>query len=108
VRSSRKRSDLPHRCGPAIGKIPLNLAGSTIDMLSLSGHNFMPPKDRYPLPAAWGPVPTLLVGGHQEKNRRAGTENTASIIALEGVRAGRPVAGGREYPGKGVARPSGE
>ncbi len=67
----------------AVGKIPLNLASSTIDMLSLSGHKLHAPKGIGILYLRRGvPYRPLLVGGHQEKNRRAGTENTASIIAL--------------------------
>jgi cysteine desulfurase len=67
----------------AVGKIPLNMATSTIDMLSLSGHKLHAPKGIGALYVRKGvPFRPFLVGGHQEKNRRAGTENTASIIAL--------------------------
>lgn len=67
----------------AVGKIPLDMARSTIDMLSLSGHKLHAPKGIGALYLRKGvPFRPFLVGGHQEKNRRAGTENTASIIAL--------------------------
>ena len=67
----------------AVGKIPLNMATSAIDMLSLSGHKLHAPKGVGILYVRKGvPFRPLLVGGHQEKGRRAGTENTASIIAL--------------------------
>jgi cysteine desulfurase len=67
----------------AVGKIPLNMAVSTIDMLSLSGHKLHAPKGIGALYLRKGvPFRPFLVGGHQEKNRRAGTEATASIIAL--------------------------
>jgi cysteine desulfurase len=67
----------------AVGKIPLNMANSAIDMLSLSGHKLHAPKGVGILYVRKGvPFRPLLVGGHQEKGRRAGTENTASIIAL--------------------------
>ncbi|HYQ48114.1 MAG TPA: cysteine desulfurase NifS [Thermodesulfovibrionales bacterium] len=67
----------------AVGKIPLNMGESTIDMLSLSGHKLHAPKGIGILYVRRGvPFRPLLVGGHQEKSRRAGTENTASIIAL--------------------------
>jgi cysteine desulfurase len=67
----------------AVGKIPLNMELSTIDMLSLSGHKLHAPKGVGALYLRKGvPYRPFLVGGHQEKNRRAGTENTASIIAL--------------------------
>jgi len=67
----------------AVGKIPLDMARSTIDMLSLSGHKLHAPKGIGVLYLRKGvPFRPFLVGGHQEKNRRSGTENTASIIAL--------------------------
>ena len=67
----------------AVGKIPLNMANSAIDMLSLSGHKLHAPKGIGILYVRKGvPFRPLMVGGHQEKGRRAGTENTASIIAL--------------------------
>ncbi|WP_129127725.1 cysteine desulfurase NifS [Geomonas oryzae] len=67
----------------AVGKIPLNMAESAIDMLSLSGHKLHAPKGVGVLFVRRGtPFRPLLVGGHQERGRRAGTENTASIIAM--------------------------
>jgi cysteine desulfurase len=67
----------------AVGKIPINLNGSVIDMLSMSGHKLHAPKGIGALYVRRGtPFHPFLVGGHQEKNRRAGTENAASIIAL--------------------------
>jgi cysteine desulfurase len=67
----------------AVGKIPLDMSRSTVDMLSLSGHKLHAPKGIGVLYLRRGvPFRPFLVGGHQEKNRRAGTENTASIIAL--------------------------
>lgn len=67
----------------AVGKIPLNMAESTVDMLSLSGHKLHAPKGVGILYVRKGvPFRPFLVGGHQEKSRRAGTENTASIVAL--------------------------
>jgi cysteine desulfurase len=67
----------------AVGKIPLNMANSTVDMLSLSGHKLHAPKGTGILYLRKGvPFRPFMVGGHQEKGRRAGTENTSSIIAL--------------------------
>ena len=67
----------------AIGKIPINMAASHIDMLSLSGHKLHAPKGIGVLYLRRGtPFRPFLVGGHQEKSRRAGTENAAAIIAL--------------------------
>lgn len=67
----------------AVGKIPINMAASKVDMLSLSGHKLHAPKGIGTLYVRKGtPFKPLLVGGHQEKSRRAGTENAAAIIAL--------------------------
>ena len=67
----------------AVGKIPLNMATSTIDMLSLSGHKLHAPKGIGALYLRKGVAfRPFMVGGHQEKNRRAGTENTSGVIAL--------------------------
>jgi cysteine desulfurase len=67
----------------AVGKIPINMAGSTLDMLSISGHKLHAPKGIGALYVRKGtPFRPLLVGGHQERSRRAGTEATNSIIAL--------------------------
>lgn len=67
----------------AVGKIPINMAKSSVDMLSLSGHKLHAPKGIGVLYLRRGtPFRPFLVGGHQEKSRRAGTENTAAIIAL--------------------------
>ena len=67
----------------AVGKIPINMADSNIDMLSVSGHKLHAPKGIGVLYLRRGtPFRPFLVGGHQEKSRRAGTENAAAIIAL--------------------------
>jgi len=67
----------------AVGKLPLNLKDSAIDMLSLSGHKLHAPKGIGVLYLRRNTrFRPLLRGGHQERGRRAGTENTASIIAL--------------------------
>ncbi len=67
----------------AVGKIPIDLQSSTIDMLSLSGHKLHAPKGVGALYVREGnPFRPFLIGGHQEKGRRGGTENVASIVAL--------------------------
>jgi cysteine desulfurase len=67
----------------AAGKIPINMRGNTIDMLSLSGHKLHAPKGVGVLYVRKGTkFSPFLIGGHQEKGRRGGTENTASIVAL--------------------------
>ncbi|MGA2916745.1 MAG: cysteine desulfurase NifS [Sedimentisphaerales bacterium] len=67
----------------AVGKIPLNLDKSNIDLLSLSGHKLHAPKGVGVLYIRKGTrISPFIVGGHQEKSRRAGTENVAGIVAL--------------------------
>jgi len=67
----------------AVGKVPINLRAGSIDMLSLSGHKLHAPKGIGALYVRRGTrfVP-FLRGGHQESNRRAGTEAVPGIIAL--------------------------
>jgi cysteine desulfurase len=66
-----------------VGKIPFRLADSTINSLALSAHKLHGPKGVGALyvnkRSAFKPS---LIGGSQENNRRAGTENVASIVAL--------------------------
>ena len=67
----------------AVGKIPLNLAKSNIDLLSLSGHKLHAPKGIGVLYTRKGTrIAPFIVGGHQEAGRRAGTENVPAIIGL--------------------------
>ena len=84
ARMARERGVLFHTDAvQAVGKIPINLKDSAIDMLSLSGHKLHAPKGVGALYVRRGSkFRPFLRGGHQEKNRRAGTENVASIIAL--------------------------
>jgi len=67
----------------AVGKIPMDLKSSRIDMLSLSGHKLHAPKGIGVLYLRRGVrYRPLLRGGHQERGRRAGTENAPAIVAL--------------------------
>ena len=67
----------------AIGKLPINVSQIGIDFLSLSGHKFHAPKGVGALYIKTGvPFKPFFLGGHQEGLERAGTENTASIIAM--------------------------
>lgn len=67
----------------AVGKIPINLAETCIDMLSLSGHKLHAPKGIGVLYVRKGTkFSPFLIGGHQERGRRGGTEATPSIIGL--------------------------
>ena len=67
----------------AVGNVEINVAAQNIDMLSLSGHKIHAPKGVGALYIKKGIVlPNLIDGGEQERGRRAGTENVASIIGL--------------------------
>jgi cysteine desulfurase len=67
----------------AVGKIDINLAESNIDMLSLSGHKLHAPKGVGALYVKRGVrFRPFIAGGHQERSRRAGTENVPGIVAL--------------------------
>jgi cysteine desulfurase len=67
----------------AVGKIPMDMKKSTIDMLSLSGHKLHAPKGVGALYVRRGTkFRPFLIGGHQERNRRGGTENVPGIVAL--------------------------
>ncbi|HDY68167.1 MAG TPA: cysteine desulfurase NifS [Candidatus Scalindua sp.] len=67
----------------AVGKIPINLRNSYIDLLSLSGHKLHAPKGIGALYIRKGVrIDPLIIGGHQEDNRRSGTENVPYIIGL--------------------------
>jgi len=67
----------------AAGKIPINMAKSQIDMLSLSGHKLHAPKGIGVLYVRRGTrFAPFVIGGHQEGGRRGGTENVPYIIGL--------------------------
>jgi cysteine desulfurase len=67
----------------AVGKIPLDLSKSRIDLLSLSGHKLHAPKGVGVLYVRKGTrLSPFMLGGHQESGRRAGTENVPGIAGL--------------------------
>ncbi len=67
----------------AVGKVPLNMKTLPVDMLSLSGHKLHAPKGIGALYIRKGTrFYPYIIGGHQERGRRAGTENVASIAGL--------------------------
>lgn len=66
-----------------VGKIPVDINKLNIDLLSLSAHKFYGPKGVGALFIRKGTkMHSLVHGGHQERNRRAGTENMAGIVGL--------------------------
>jgi len=86
-----KAAELAHKRGilfhtdavQAVGKIPIHMKANVVDMLSISGHKLHAPKGIGILYVRKGTkFSPFLIGGHQEKERRGGTENTPSIIGL--------------------------
>lgn len=67
----------------AVGRIPIDLKATEIDMLSLSGHKLHGPKGIGALYVRKGTkFKPLIQGGPQERRRRAGTENVPGIVGL--------------------------
>lgn len=67
----------------AVGKIPVNLQETEIDLLSISGHKFHAPKGVGALFVRKDvDLPAFLTGGNQESARRAGTEAVSQIVGL--------------------------
>ncbi|MDD3594326.1 MAG: cysteine desulfurase NifS [Candidatus Gastranaerophilales bacterium] len=67
----------------ACGKIPIDVKNTKIDMLGIAGHKFHAPKGVGALYVRRGiMLPPLMLGGHQERSLRPGTENVASIVGM--------------------------
>ncbi|MCX5657621.1 MAG: aminotransferase class V-fold PLP-dependent enzyme, partial [Candidatus Omnitrophica bacterium] len=91
IQDMKKIAGLIREVGPffhtdavqAVGKIPVNVREWEVDYLSFSAHKIYGPKGIGILYVRKGaPFCPLIRGGHQEKGRRAGTENTLGIIGL--------------------------
>ncbi len=66
-----------------VGKLPIDVRNTPVDMLALSGHKLHTPKGVGALYIRKGTrVNPLIVGGHQEGGKRAGTENVPYIVGL--------------------------
>jgi len=66
----------------AVGKVKIDVKELNVDTLSLSGHKIHTPKGIGALYVKEGIPYTPLIFGHQEKNRRGGTENVPYIVGL--------------------------
>jgi cysteine desulfurase len=67
----------------ALGKVPVNLRSGAIDLLSISGHKVHAPKGIGAIYVRRGRrFRPFVLGGHQERGRRGGTENVPGIVAL--------------------------
>lgn len=66
----------------AVGKVPVDVNAANVSLLSLSGHKLNAPKGVAALYVRRGVVLAPLVTGNQERARRGGTENVASIVGL--------------------------
>jgi cysteine desulfurase len=84
ARLARERGALVH-CDAvqAAGKVPIDVRALGVDLLTLSAHKLYGPKGAGCLVVRRGtPMAPLVRGGGQERNRRAGTENVAGIVAF--------------------------
>lgn len=67
----------------AVGKVPVDVQKANLDLLVISGHKIGASKGVGAIYIRRGTRMTpLLHGGHQERNRRAGTQNVAGIVGL--------------------------
>ena len=67
----------------AAGKIHLKVKDLPVDLMTISGHKFHAPKGIGALYVKRGlTFPPFMIGGHQERNRRGGTENVPGIIGM--------------------------
>ncbi len=67
----------------AAGKLPLQVKDLPVDLVTISAHKFYAPKGIGALYVRRGiTFSPFMIGGHQERNRRAGTENVAAIIGM--------------------------
>lgn len=67
----------------AVGKVPVDVSKLPVDLLTLSGHKIYAPKGIGVLYVRRGTrIAPFMIGGHQERGRRGGTENVPYIVGL--------------------------
>ena len=95
---ARERGILMHTDAvQAVGKVPLDVRELDVDILSASGHKFNAPKGiGFQYVRNGVELKPLIVGGHQERGMRSGTEN---VIGIAGLGKACEVAM-RDMPGK--------
>lgn len=87
----------------AAGKIPIDVQAADVDLLAISGHKFHAPKGIGVLYVKTGTLfSPLIIGGHQERGKRAGTENVPYIVGIG--RAAELAKEGLEYEATEVKR----
>lgn len=83
VKSKNKDTKIFVDAVQAAGKIPMDVQSADIDLMAISGHKFHAPKGVGALYVKSGTLFTpLIVGGHQERGKRAGTENVPYIVGI--------------------------
>lgn len=83
VKTKNKDTKLYVDAVQVAGKIPMDVQANGIDMLGISGHKFHAPKGIGALYVNSKTMITpLIIGGHQERGKRAGTENTPYIAGI--------------------------
>lgn len=83
IKSKNKDTKLFVDAVQVAGKIPIDVQAVNVDLLAISGHKFHAPKGIGALYVKSGTLFTpLIIGGHQERGKRAGTENVPYIVAL--------------------------
>ncbi len=83
IKSKNKNTKLYVDAVQVAGKVPIDVQSNGIDMLGISGHKFHAPKGVGALYVNSKTMITpLIIGGHQERGKRAGTENVPYIVGM--------------------------